>query len=1153
MNNDNYTIYHLHSDISNLTAGTSADSITKYQDYVERAEELGMRSMAISEHGNVINWIRKKQTIEKAGMKYIHANEIYLTKNISKDHDSGKLILGRDNFHYMLIGKNYDGVKEINQLTSNSYKKEDGHFYYNPRITFDELKSTSDNIIMTSACLASPIWRLYNKAYNQTTLNTVDVYAKRELEDLLNWMESNKHRMFFEIQYHNHPQQIAFNQLLLNLSSDLKIPLIAGTDTHSLNDDHARARSVFLKSKGANYGDEGVFDLTMKSYDELVEKFKDQNALPRNIYLEAIHNTNVMADMVEEFELDKTPKYPKMYDKPIEVFQKLINEGVKKRGIDKFEKKKRKEYFSRIKEEFDTYVKLDTIDYMLLQKNIIDWCHTQEIYQGYGRGSVNGSLIAYVLGITEMDSIKHKLNFFRFLNPDRISLPDIDIDFPVTRRQEVIDYLASLDGIDFAEIITLNTKALKGSIRLVGKGLDMPLNVVDEISKAVESFDGKDRIDDKWRKKYPELFEYVDLMNGVVESMGSHPSGFVVSPIDLDTHVSTVYTKESKYRVTAVNMKELDGENYVKLDILGVMNVEIVNEACRLSGIQRLTPDNMDTTDIDVWKSLRESTLGIFQIESESAHAYVKQLFSDDTLANIERNVGKVDYIDLLSMANGAIRPSGKSYRDQLARGATKDNGHVALDKLLSPTLGYLVFQEQIMNFLTEFCEHGGAEADSVRRGLSKKEGTEQFLPKIRDGFIKFMKENHNETEEHAELILESFLEVIHDASKYAFSVNHSSPYSYIGYAGAWLRYYYPLEFLTVALNLQDDKKEKTTSIMAYIKSKGYKVNPISFGNSRATYSFNKEEGSIYKGIASIAYLSAKVAEELYDLSQSKDYDKDDFVGLLIDIFETSINRNQMEILIRLDFFKKFGTKEALLEIYMTMSDNKKADTDKYPQFKEQTVEVREVVRKKVRSKKKKDKKTKHFTWKYYKSKKKKVLKRVKKAKSITKCLKIKRKEKIDKKLMKYSLSLKKDTRDERIKNIRAYEKAVRANPPKKIELYDQINFEKINLGYAISTFPEVDNSYAIVLDVNQKYTPLLTLYRINNGEEIKVKVAKKKFYTNDDGQFLYVGDVIKIASIEEKSGWKYVDGDYEKDESKKELHLNKCKVVRPSSRRQIS
>lgn len=411
---DNYTIYHAHSDLSNLTAGTGADSITKYTDYLDRAQELGMQAFAISEHGSVMNWIKKKQETEKRGMKYIHANEIYLTKNINMG-DDGKLILERDNYHYELIAKNYEGVKEINNLTSKSFEKETGRFYYNPRLTFDDLKATSDNVMMTSACLASPIWRLHKKIEFHRSAGEREqaIKLQQELDDLLNFMGDNRHRMFLEIQYHTHPEQVEFNKMLLTLSKDLKIPLIAGTDTHALNAEQAKAREVFLKAKGANYGNEDAFDLTMKSYPELVGMFEKQNAIPRDEYLEAIHNTNVMADMVEEFELDKTPKYPKLYDKPIEVFQKMINEGVKKRGINKFDAEKKKQYFDRIKEEFEVYKKLDTVDYMLLQKNIIDWCHSKNIYQGYGRGSVTGSLIAYVLGITEMDSIKHKLNFFR--------------------------------------------------------------------------------------------------------------------------------------------------------------------------------------------------------------------------------------------------------------------------------------------------------------------------------------------------------------------------------------------------------------------------------------------------------------------------------------------------------------------------------------------------------------------------------------------------------------------------------------------------------------------------------------------------------------------------------------------------------------------
>lgn len=907
----NYTIYHLHSDISNTTAGTGADSITKFTEYLDKAQEYGMNSIAFSEHGSVINWIKKKHETEKRGIKYIHANEVYLTKNIGIKEDTKgneRLALERDNYHFMTIAKNYQGVLELNELTSKSFNREDGHFYYNPRLTFEDLKNTSDNIIMTSACLASPVWRLHRDAYEYISGNRVvknqDLHI--EYEELMNWFIENKHRMFFEIQYHTHPDQVKFNQMLLQLSKETGIPLIAGTDTHSLDKIHAKGREILLKAKKASYGDEDKFDLTMKSYKELVNMFEIQGALPRNVYLEAIENTNVMSNMVETFELDSTPKYPKLYDEPIKVFKEKINEGFVKRGINQLPSDVKKQYIERVHDEFKTYEKLDAIDYMLLQTNIIEWCQANGIYQGYGRGSVNGSLIAYLLGVTEMDSIKHNLNFFRFLNPDRISLADIDVDFPPSRRQEVIDYLASLKGVDFAEIITLNTIATKGAIRDVGRALEIPLNEVDEISKAVEN-----NSLNRYRDKYKELFEYVDLLEGTIVSMGSHPSGFVVSPINLSKNISTIYTKESKYKVTAINMKELDGENYVKLDILGLDNIEIINDTCKLANIERLTPDNIDTKDMNVWKSLRESTLGVFQFESDTGFDYIQKLFSDETLNNIRKNVGEIDYINLLSMANGAIRPAGESYRENLARGLAKDNGHIALNKFLKDNLGYLIFQEDIMRFLTDFCNHTGSESDSVRRGLSKKEGTEQFLPKIKEGFLKIMTEYYNEPIDHLEEILSGFLKVIEDASDYGFSLNHSQPYSYTGYIGAYLRYHYPLEFITTILNVREDKMDKSAKIISYAKNKGIEIRPIQFGKSTSKYMYSKDDNSIYKGLKSIKYLNDAIAEELYELSKSKQYDN--FVDLLIDIEEsTSVNTRQLNILIRLGFFKQFGNTKTL-------------------------------------------------------------------------------------------------------------------------------------------------------------------------------------------------------------------------------------------------
>jgi DNA polymerase-3 subunit alpha len=884
----------------------SADSTTKFWQYLDLAQQLEMPSFCFSEHGSVLNWVKKKQEVEKRGMKYIHANEVYLTEHTDKERG-----LVRDNYHYMLIARNWEGVKELNSLTSAANNKEDGHFYYSPRISFDELFSTSDNIIMTSACLASPLWRAIKKNDKQMEKKLMDFFTQ------------NKHRMFFEIQYHPHPEQIAFNQWLYETSKDTGIPLIAGTDTHCLNREHAAARKILMKAKGATYGDEDSFDLTFKSFNELVQMFKDQNAIPAEAYLEAIHNTNVMANMVEEFKLDGSPKYPKLYDNPEEVFKEKIRIGVTERMVGKKPPEEKKVYFARIREEFDTYQKVGAIDYMLLQKKIIDWCHEKGIHQGYGRGSVNGSLIAYLLKITEMDSIKHKLNFFRFLNPERISLADIDIDFPPSRRQEVIDYVASIKEVHFAEIITFNTVALKGAIREVGRALKMELDLIDEIAKAVYADENKkDTVDQSYRDSYPELFKYVDLVNGVIMSIGSHPSGFIVSPISLEDNVGLCYTKESKYPVTQINMKELDGLNYVKLDMLGLDNIELINDTCELAGIERLVPDNMDVNDEAVWNSIRESGMGVFQWESPSAQAYLKNLLSPETIEKIKQQNPNFSYIELLSIGNGAIRPSGDSYRYDLAKGIFKDHGHVALNEFLKSTIGYLVYQEQIMHFLVEFCDFSMAESDSVRRGLSKKEGTEKFLPEIRKRFVEKMKSDYGETEERALEILEPFLTVIENATYYGFSDNHSNPYSHIGYGNGYLRHYYPLEFLSVMLNINLKDKKQTGEIAAYAKSKGIEISSIKFGKSKATYSPDREGNRIYKGLASIKYLNSKIADELFELGKNK---YNTFTDLLVDIAEnTSVDTRQTNILIKLDFFSDFGGNNELLQIYNEFTSGEK-------------------------------------------------------------------------------------------------------------------------------------------------------------------------------------------------------------------------------------
>ena len=876
----NYTVLHCHTELSNGT--TNIDSVTKYEDYIKRASELGMKAIAITEHGNILSFLKKKDCCEKYGLKYIHGIEAYLTETIDTKV--------RDNYHCCLYARNWEGVKELNKLISNSYNRNDNHFYYTPRILIDDLFKTSDNIIVASACLGG----VFNKGNDEVKKRMLDFFIK------------NKDRCFLEIQHHNVKDQIEYNKYLFKLSQEYGLKLVTNTDTHCLDKKHVKGRDILQRAKNIRFDNEDGWDLTFKSYNELIESYKQQNSLPMFVILEAMENTNRIADMIEEFTMDKSYKYPKLYDNSEDVLKQKINEGVIRTGIDKLPNYET-EYLPRIYSELETYKHNGAVDFLLLDENIKTWGREHDIYPGYSRGSCSGSLICYLLGITDVDSVLHKLNFERFMNTERVSLADIDTDWQPNQREAIKDYVYSMEGLYCADIITFNTVALKGSIRDCARALKIDLSIVNDICENIND----DNIE-SYREQYKELFEYVDIVNGTVVSIGTHPCGQVVSPIPLDENMGLLTLATCKNPVTMLNMKEIDSLNYVKLDILGLDNIQIINETCKLAGIERLTPQNVDDNDEAVWQSIKEDTLGIFQWDGSGSY-YIKDLFSDETIKRIKEVYPDFRYIDLMACGNGAIRPAGASYRDELAQGIFRDNGHKALNDLLAPTLGYLVYQEQIIAFLNQFCGYTMGEADIVRRGFAKKTGTEQFIPQIKSGFIKTMKEKYEVEEEESEHIVESFIQVIEDASSYLFSLNHSLPYSYIGYICGYLRYYYPLEFMTVVLNVCKDDAEKTNKAIDYVKKHDMVIKPPKFRYSRAEYFMDKETNSIYKGMASIKYMNAQVSEELYKL---KDNQYNNFMDLLIDVYDkTSINSRQLSILIVIDFFEEFGKSQKLLDI----------------------------------------------------------------------------------------------------------------------------------------------------------------------------------------------------------------------------------------------
>lgn len=888
MNNNNYVVYHLHSDLSNGV--TNVDSVTKYKEYIDYAASLGMKAMAFSEHGCIFEWVHKKEYIEQAGMKYIHSIEAYLTEDTSADDKH------RDNYHCVLIAKNYDGVKELNKMVSKSFNRNDHHFYYMPRITFEELFNTSDNIIVTTACIGGVL----NKGGDTTK------------QRFMKFLITNKDRCYLEVQHHNCDVQATYNKMLYAINQKTGIPLIAGTDTHCLNSEHVEGRKILQKAKGVFFSDEDGWDLTFKTYDELIDAYKNQAALPEDVYMQAIANTNVMADSIEEFELDYSHKYPKLYSDSETVLKKKIVNGIKNRGIDKYDNFD--EYKKRIQYELETYKHNGAIDFLLLEEDYKTALKKQGVSYGYSRGSVSGSVIAYLLGITEVDSIKYNLNFDRFMNKERVSLADVDTDWSKKDRYKVREYLFNKDGLHCCDIVTFNTIALKGAIKDVGRALGMTVDETQTISDAVyQDENKKDCIDGFYTNKYPELFRYVDIVKGTIVSIGNHPAGLVVSPYPVDEWFGLCSTKSDENMVSQINMKELDGLQFVKLDVLGLDCVGLINEACDLAGIPRITPDNISFDDMKVWNEIRDDCTMIFQFESKFASGYLNEVLSDKTIANIREKNDNFSYIDLMSMANAALRPAGESYRNELAGGIYRDNGHKALNDFLAPTLGYLVYQEQIIEFLHSFCGYTMGEADVVRRGFAKKTGTEQFIPKIKAGFIKTMKEKYDVKKEESENLIESFLQVIRSASSYAFSLNHAQPYSFLGYVVGYLRCYYKLETVTAALNIYQEDDDKSLEIIQYAKRNKIAIQPIKFGKSGADYTLDRDTNSIYKGIQSIKFCNSQIADELLELSKNK---YNSFIDLLKDINErTSVNSRQLSILISLNFFSDFGNNKYLLEV----------------------------------------------------------------------------------------------------------------------------------------------------------------------------------------------------------------------------------------------
>lgn len=958
------------------------DSATKFQDYIDRAVQLGQTAIAFTEHGNIYQWVAKKMACDKAGIKYLHGVECYLTEQLYEYPDANELwreaqsgrneqdakkVLAemmesgkkkvRDNYHTILIAKNYDGILEINNLVSLSNR--DDHFYYKPRITFEEFLGISNNVIKISACLASP-------------LNKMSVRHPM-YEKLL------KHYDYLEVQAHNFGEQISYNCHLAEMSKKYGIPLIAGTDTHSIDAYKAECRSIMQLAKHIEFADEDSFDLTYKTYDELVEMFRIQGALPEQVFLEAIENTNRMADSVEPFELDISFKYPKLYgnaaeDKAVfedtirKNFQSKIDEGaITPEQIQNFK--------DAIKEECRVFDKIDMSGFMLFMSELVTWCKSNGIPIGFNRGSCGGSRVAYVTNTTDLNPETWHTVFSRFCNEDRKEIGDIDIDVSPSDRDKVYEYIINRFGQEkTAFILAIGTIKSKGCIDEICRALGVKWNKEHQrdergFRKALEllkdnsvtlrfgnhpdgcelyhfdergtliiakQFENIPRIElvkqftkeysklkeenekifqknpwvgkvnteikdlfeldeEKARSQYPEVFYYYDGLLDVAISQSMHPAGIVASPITLRDHYGT-FLSEGK-EILQIDMECVHEAGLVKYDILGLKNIEIIKDTYALIGKPYPKSHEINWNDDAVWNDMLRSPIGIFQFESA---------FAFDSLRKF-----KTHSIYDMSLVTACIRPSGASYRDELLQRKPHHNPSPIIDDLLKDNLGYLIYQEDTIKFLQQICGLSGSEADNVRRaiGRKQKDRLEAALPDILEGYCSKSSQPRNIAEEEAK----EFLQIIEDSASYQFGYNHSIGYCMIGYLCAYLRYYYPAEFITAYLNNANNEDDiKNGSALADLY--GIQIVPPRYGISKDRYVYDKDRHVIAKGINSIKYMNSTVANELYDLAKRSD--PKTFMSLLTLMNnETSIDTRQRDILIKIDFFVDFGNVTELSRI----------------------------------------------------------------------------------------------------------------------------------------------------------------------------------------------------------------------------------------------
>lgn len=908
-----FTHLHVHTEYSLL------DGSNKIKEYVKRVKELGMNSAAITDHGVMYGVIDFYRAAREEGIKPILGCEVYVAPNSRFDKE---LTGGEDRYyHLVLLAENNQGYANLMKIVSRGFTE---GYYYKPRVDMEVLEQFHEGIIALSACLAGEVQRYIMKGLLHEAKKAAQKYEAC----------FGKGNFFLEMQDHGIPEQRTVNTELMKMSKELDIPLVVTNDVHYTYKEDVDSHDILLcLQTGKKLSDEDRMRYEGGQY--FVKSEEEMKGLFPYAW-EAVENTQRIADRCNveiEFGVTKLPKYdvPEGYDSWT-YLNKLCNDGLKERYGD--ENAQAGETGQTLRERLDYELgvikTMGYVDYFLIVWDFINYAKENGIPVGPGRGSAAGSIVAYCLKITNIDPIRYNLLFERFLNPERVSMPDIDVDFCFERRQEVIDYVGRKYGSDkVVQIVTFGTMAAKGVIRDVGRVMDLPYAFVDSIAKMIPNelnitIDRALDINPEFRNLYntdeqvKHLIDMCKRLEGLPRHTSMHAAGVVICQKSADEFVPLSRGSDGSI-TTQFTMTTLEELGLLKMDFLGLRTLTVIKDAVDMieksKGIH-IDVDNIDYDDKKVLESIGTGrTDGVFQLESTGMKSFMKELRPqnlEDVIAGISLyRPGPMDFIPKYI--------KGKNSSDEISYACPE------LKPILSPTYGCIVYQEQVMQIVRDLGGYTLGRSDLVRRAMSKKK--QYVMEKERANFI------YGNAEEGVpgcvargidEKVADEIYGTMMDFAKYAFNKSHAACYAVVSYQTAYLKYYYPVEFMAALLTSVIDNPKKVAEYILVCRSMGIQILPpdINYGESGFSVAGNCIRYSL-TAIKSVGWpVIAAVVEERK--ARGNFTNLQDFLTRMAD---KDLNKRAVENFIKAGALDSLGgTRKQFMSVYVQIMDRTQKD-----------------------------------------------------------------------------------------------------------------------------------------------------------------------------------------------------------------------------------